>query len=103
MSVDQLIKRLNAIADAGLIYGKNAFDLERYQDIKSVLRDLTGDLSDLTPAELSDLFLPTSHYPTPMIDVRAFVKNETGHVLLVRDQIGRSTRLNSSHQKISYA
>ncbi|MFZ2716622.1 MAG: NUDIX hydrolase N-terminal domain-containing protein, partial [Lactococcus chungangensis] len=34
MSVDQLIKRLNAIADAGLIYGKNAFDLERYQDIK---------------------------------------------------------------------
>lgn len=103
MSVDQLIKRLNAIADAGLIYGKNAFDLERYQDIKDVLRDLTGDLSDLTPAELSDLFLPTSHYPTPMIDVRAFVKNDDGNVLLVRDQSKGDWALPGGYGEIGFS
>lgn len=103
MSADQLIKRLNAIADAGLIYGKDTFDLERYQDIKTVLRDLTGHLSDITPAELSDLFLPTSHYPTPMIDVRAFVKNDEGNVLLVRDQIKGDWTLPGGYGEIGFS
>ncbi len=103
MSVDQLMKRLNAIADAGLIYGKDTFDLERYQDIKTVLRDLTGHLSDLTPVELSDLFLPTSHYPTPMIDVRAFVKNDEGDVLLVRDQAKGDWTLPGGYGEIGFS
>lgn len=87
MALDQLIKRLNAIADAGLIYGENAFDLERYREIKALLSHLTQDVSDLTPTELSNLFRPSEHYPTPLIDVRAFVKNEQGEILLVRDKV----------------
>jgi ADP-ribose pyrophosphatase YjhB (NUDIX family) len=86
MGLDQAIKRLNAIADAGLTYGDSVFDLERYQEIKEVLSQFTAEVTNLTSAELSDVFRPTEHYPTPMIDVRAFVKNEKGEILLVRDQ-----------------
>ena len=34
MEFDELIKRLNAVADAGLFYGKDVFDIERIMKSK---------------------------------------------------------------------
>lgn len=77
---------MNAIADSGLTYGENIFDQERYTEMKKLLRDLAEDLTDLSETELSEAFRPTYYYPTPMIDVRAFVRNEAGKILLIRDK-----------------
>ena len=76
MEFDELIKRLNAVADAGLFYGKDVFDIERYHEIKAILPQLLKHSTTLTKEELTDLFRPNNSYPTPMIDVRAFIQNE---------------------------
>lgn len=71
MEFDELIKRLNAVADAGLFYGKDVFDIERYHEIKAILPQLLKHSTTLAKEELTDLFRPNNSYPTPMIDVRA--------------------------------
>lgn len=86
MEFDKLIKRLNAIVDAGLFYGKDNFDIERYQEIKTILPQLLNHSSDLTNEELADFFRPSQFYPTPMIDVRAFIQNDEEEILFVRDK-----------------
>ena len=87
MEFDELIKRLNAVADAGLFYGKDVFDIERYHEIKAILPQLLKHSTTLTKGELTDLFRPNNSYPTPMIDVRAFIQNEEKEILFVRDKI----------------
>lgn len=102
-SMVQVIKRLNAIADAGLTYSDNVFDLERYQDIKDVLQTATDLSTDLTPSELGELFRPTAQYPTPMCDVRAFVQNDQGHVLLVQDKATGEWALPGGYGEIGFS
>lgn len=85
-SLEKIIKRLNAIADGGLTYAASEFDRERYQEMKVLLIKLMEQSSDLNKAELSEAFRPTYYYPTPMVDVRAFVKNEQDEILFVRDK-----------------
>ena len=85
MEFDELIKRLNAVADAGLFYGKDVFDIERYHEIKAILPQLLKHSTTLTKEELTDLFRPNNSYPTPMIDVRAFIQNEEKEILFVRE------------------
>lgn len=83
----KIIKRMNAIADSGLIYAKDIFDRERYTELKELASDLTENLTDLSKSELTEAFRPTAYYPTPMIDVRAFVRDEAGGILLIRDRV----------------
>ncbi|CAM2846448.1 DNA mismatch repair protein MutT [Dolosigranulum pigrum] len=81
----QLYKRLVSVADAGLYYGQDAFDHERYQEIKEIALELLADLTDTSTEQLAVLFGQEAGYPTPKVDVRAFIERE-GQVLLVQDK-----------------
>ena len=96
----QSIKRLNAIADAGLTYGKDEFDRERYLEVKKILSVLTETSSALTKSEIADLLRPTDWYPTPLVDVRAFVPNDQGQVLFVRDKLSGDWTLPGGYAEI---
>ena len=102
MEFDELIKRLNAVADAGLFYGKDVFDIERYHEIKAILPQLLKHSTTLTKEELTDLFRPNNSYPTPMIDVLAFIQNEEKEILFVRDKMQGDWALPGGYGEIGF-
>lgn len=102
MEFDELIKRLNAIVDAGLFYGKDTFDIERYHEIKEILPQLVNNPTTLTKKELTDFFRTSAYYPTPMIDVRAFIQNDKGEVLFVQDKKRRDWALPGGYGEIGF-
>ena len=102
MEFDELIKRLNAVADAGLFYGKDIFDIERYQEIKAISSQLLEHSTTLTKEELTALFRPNNSYPTPMIDVRAFIQNEEKEILFVRDKMQGDWALSGGYGEIGF-
>ena len=102
MEFDELIKRLNAVADAGLFYGKDIFDIERYQEIKAISSQLLEHSTTLTKEELTALFRPNNSYPTPMIDVRAFIQNEEKEILFVRDKMQGDWSLPGGYGEIGF-
>lgn len=80
----QKYKRLLALAEAGLFYGNDEFDKERYQELKDIALDLLLNISDESLENLENLFDKNEGYPTPKIDVRAYIK-WNDKVLLVED------------------
>lgn len=80
----QKYKRLLALAEAGLFYGNDEFDKERYQELKDIALDLLMNISDEPLENIENLFDKNEGYPTPKIDVRAYIK-WNDKVLLVED------------------
>ena len=80
------IKRLKSIADIGLLYAKDGYDTERYQDIRDIALALMSHLLN-EPLEMVQGFYKTeTDYPTPKVDIRAFVLNEKNEILMVKEQ-----------------
>lgn len=86
------LQRLRAMADTGLLFCQNEYDRERYLELREITGRLLAQSTGLAPQELESILKPPSDYPTPKVDVRAFILNEKGEVLMVREQIdGRWT------------
>jgi ADP-ribose pyrophosphatase YjhB (NUDIX family) len=77
-------RRLQAIAQSGLTYCKDKFDIQRYEQIRALAAEIMADGSAQDPVRLQKLFAQQSGYATPKIDVRvaAFRDNR---ILLVRE------------------
>ena len=48
--------RLQSLAQAGLTYGKDSFDLERYQEIRDISAEMMVEKSDLPIEKVKNLF-----------------------------------------------
>ena len=79
------VKRLRAIAQTGLAYGKDPYDLERYRELQALAERQLAALANTSPGHIRDLYLGERGYPTPKIDVRAGVF-ENDRILLVRER-----------------
>jgi ADP-ribose pyrophosphatase YjhB (NUDIX family) len=79
-------KKLQAIAQTGLTYAKDQYDIERYKSIRQIAAEmLAANSNGLSSTQLVDLFASEIGYATPKIDVRAAVFSDKG-VLLVRER-----------------
>ncbi len=90
MRRDQLIEyiaELQSLAQAGLHYGKDKYDLERYQRIRDITAEMMALRTELPLHIVQDLFCGDSGYQTPKIDTRAAVFKE-GKILLVQEEDG---------------
>ncbi len=87
--VNQLdkIKRLMALAETGIVYAANDFELERCQEQRQICLELIGEMAGKSLATLEAFYMPPVQYPTPKVDVRAFVLNDKDQVLLVRESM----------------
>lgn len=92
-------RRLLAIADAGIYYGKDQFDQERYTEIRSISLELLYELSSEPIEKLVDIVNCTEGYPTPKVDVRAFIKKED-KILLVEDIVSKEWSLPGGYAEI---
>ena len=77
-------RRLRAIAQTGLAYSQDGYDVERFEEVSRIAERMLAILTDHPPWRIRDIYLPERGYPTPKVDVRAGVFRG-GEVLLVRE------------------
>ena len=78
---------LQALAQAGLTYGKDIYDLERYQRIREISAEMVAYKSEIPKETVTDLFYSESGYQTPKLDTRAAIF-ENDKILLVHENDG---------------
>lgn len=82
---DQIIewaKELQSLAQAGLYYGHDPYDRERYQRIREIASEMMLMRADVPAGKIRDLFCGDAGYQTPKVDTRAAVFQD-GKILLV--------------------
>jgi len=78
--------RLQSIAQAGLTFGVNQYDLDRYQQIRSLSVEILHEYTGISHEKITDLFASETGYQTPKVDIRASVfKNNK--ILMVKEKI----------------
>ena len=92
-------KRLLSIAEAGLYYGKDVYDKERYQEIKELALHLMSTVVDQDAAALTLLIEKNEGYPTPKVDVRALIQKDE-KILLVEDSLTKEWSLPGGYAEI---
>jgi ADP-ribose pyrophosphatase YjhB (NUDIX family) len=79
-------RKLQAVAQTGLTYTKDAYDIERYRTLQQMAAQMMAASSSTTPpANLVDLFKGEIGYATPKVDVRGAVFSQD-RVLLVKER-----------------
>ena len=79
--------RIQSIAQAGIQYGKDPFDRERYEELRRIAAEMVSEKTDISREKVYNLFCGETGYQTPKVDTRAavFIDNR---VLLVRENNG---------------
>lgn len=80
-------KELQSLAQAGLFYGHDVFDKERYQRIREIAVEMMSMRTDIPVEKLTDLFCGDVGYQTPKVDTRAAIFRD-GKILLVKERDG---------------
>ena len=78
---------LQALAQAGLFYSKDIYDIERFQRIREIAADMLVSPSGLPVERVKELFCSEIGYQTPKLDSRAAVFLDD-KILLVQEQNG---------------
>ena len=79
---------LQSLAQAGLTYGKDPYDLERYTRIREIAAEMAAHMADLPLETVKTIFCNEAGYQTPKIDTRAAIFQD-GKILLVRENNGK--------------
>ena len=79
--------RIQSIAQAGLQYGKDKYDRERYEELRQIAADMLSLKTDIPTNKIFGLFCNESGYQTPKVDTRAAVFVD-GKILLVHENNG---------------
>lgn len=78
---------LQSLAQAGLTYGKDVYDKERYERIRTISAEMMASKTDLSIEKIKTLFCNETGYQTPKLDTRAAIF-ENEKILLVRENNG---------------
>jgi ADP-ribose pyrophosphatase YjhB (NUDIX family) len=80
-------QRLQAIAQTGLTYAKDPFDIERYMQVRQIAAEILSAGAGAPDTDaLVQLFQGNVGYATPKVDVRAAVF-DGDRILLVRERV----------------
>lgn len=93
--VDQFTKwatNLQSIAQAGLHYGKDVFDRERYEQVRKIAGEMMQAKTGLSKEQIKTLFLGDEGYQTPKIETRAAIFKDA-KILFVRERMAQEWSL----------
>lgn len=96
------IKRVQAIAQNGLAYISNPFDLERYEELRSISVQMMSALSDTPVEKVTNLFAFENGYQTPKVDVRSVIFGD-GKILLVKEKMDGCWSLPGGWADVGYS
>lgn len=78
---------IQSLAQAGLAYTNNVYDIERYERLREISAEIISEKSDLSLEKTKDLFCIETGYQTPKIDTRAAIFKDD-KILLVHENNG---------------
>ncbi|MDP4162821.1 MAG: NUDIX hydrolase [Bacillota bacterium] len=78
-------KQLQSIAQAGLLYSKDIYDLERFELIRNISVDILAQHTEVKKTVIKDLFASETGYATPKVDIRAVVFKDD-KILMVQEK-----------------
>jgi ADP-ribose pyrophosphatase YjhB (NUDIX family) len=78
-------KKIQSIAQIGLSYATNPFDIERYHQLRQISFEMMELLSNTSVEKISALFEHEYGYQTPKVDVRAIIYRNND-ILLVQEK-----------------
>ena len=84
----QWAMELQSLAQAGLTYGRDLYDKERYERIREISAEIMSHMSDIPTETVKTLFCNETGYQTPKIDTRAAIFKD-GKILLVHESNGK--------------
>ena len=79
--------RIQSIAQAGMAYGENAYDRERYEELRKIAAEMIIRQTELPLEKVKHFFCNQTGYQTPKVDTRAAVFRN-GKLLLVHEKNG---------------
>lgn len=82
----KIAKELQSIAQAGLTFGENKYDIDRYQQLQKLSTDIVHCHTNAPLKKIENLILYEKGYLTPKVDVRAVVFRN-GKILMVKETI----------------
>lgn len=79
---------IQSIAQCGLTYAKDAYDLERYEQLRNISAEMLSYKTDIPVDKIKSFFCNEEGYQTPKLDTRAAIFKE-GKILLVHEKSGK--------------
>ena len=79
---------LQSLAQAGLAYTDNVYDIERYERLRTIAAEMISEGSGVPMKKVRELFCNETGYQTPKLDTRAAIFNDEGKILLVHENNG---------------
>ncbi|MCC2646019.1 MAG: hypothetical protein K0R02_84 [Rickettsiaceae bacterium] len=79
------VQELNAIAQTGLTYSKDYYDIIRFERLQNLTAEITAQYTNISSDKLLELFQQDKGYATPKIDVRGAVFKDN-KILMVREK-----------------
>src|SRR5699024_6283350 len=78
-------KQLQSIAQAGLTYSKDDYDLERFELIRDLSVDMMSLQTEVPQEKIRELLANETGYATPKVNVRAVVVKDE-RILMVKEK-----------------
>ncbi len=78
---------LQSLAQAGIYYGKDIYDVERFERIREIAAEMVSFQSMIPIEKVNDLFCSEIGYQTPKLDSRAAIF-QNDKILLVKENNG---------------
>lgn len=78
--------RLQSVAQAGLTFGGDQYDLDRYKQIRTISVEILNEYTGISDEKIRDLFASETGYQTPKVDIRASVF-KGNKILMIREKI----------------
>ncbi len=79
--------KIQSIAQAGLTYGRDVYDKERYEELRLIAAQMLSERTEIPVAKIQNLFCNEEGYQTPKIDTRAAIFKD-GKILMVHENNG---------------
>ena len=80
-------QELQSIAQCGLAYARDVYDVERYERIREISAEMLSHQTEIPLARVKEVFCNETGYQTPKLDPRAAII-EDGRILLVQERDG---------------
>src|SRR6056297_1702027 len=82
----EIAQKLQTITQAGLEYGHNQFDVDRYEQLRNISIDIMEHYTEFDREEIRRLFTSEKGYPTPKVDIRAAIFQDN-KILMVKEKM----------------
>ena len=77
---------LQSIAQAGLTFAENQYDIDRYNSIRNLTVEILHEYTEISHEKILDLFASESGYQTPKVDIRAAIF-ENEKILMIKEKV----------------